>query len=98
MNRTFQSLVRRLRQTVLFPLALSALFLGAAPAFAAPSAVTEPASPQFASATLAPVLATFWTSFWHFLEYSIRSQQTMVQVGFVGMCLGLYIIIWKRRA
>jgi hypothetical protein len=46
-----------------------------------------------------PVLwASYWNAFWHFMETSITTQQTMVQVGFVGMCLGLYIIIWKKRA
>jgi hypothetical protein len=85
MNSVFRS-ARRFRAVVLFCVALSAVLLGAAPAAAS------------SSPAVAPPSATYWTAFWHFVESSITTQQTMVQVGFVGMCLGLYIIIWKKRA
>jgi hypothetical protein len=72
-----------------FCVALSAVLLCAPPAAAAsPSPPVTPLLP----------LASYWTAFWHFVESHITTQQTMVQVGFVGMCLGLYIIIWKKRA
>jgi hypothetical protein len=35
-------------------------------------------------------------TFWAPLEWAMGSQRRMLQVGTVGMCLALYIIMWRK--
>jgi hypothetical protein len=91
------SICRSCTARLLF-IALSALLLCAVPAVAASPSFPAAVGGSSSSAGALPLVASYWTSFWNFMEANIHSQQTLVQVGFIGMCLGLYIIIWKRRA
>jgi hypothetical protein len=65
-----------------FPCALLAAALFVSPAVAAPS---PPAAGSHAAvATWAP------------LQWAMGSQRRMLQVSTVGMCLALYIIMWRK--
>jgi hypothetical protein len=42
------------------------------------------------------VVAGPWKSFVTFLENTLNSRRRMLQFGILGMCLALYIMIWRR--
>jgi hypothetical protein len=65
----------------LFALALLAPAVRAAPSFA-------PSAPP------AAVLGS--RSIWTPLEWALGNQRRMLQVATVGMCLALYIIMWRK--
>jgi hypothetical protein len=43
-----------------------------------------------------PIVAGAWQSFMHFLETNLNNRRRMLQFGVLGMCLALYIMIWRR--
>jgi hypothetical protein len=51
---------------------------------------------QVASAGQAVVVAGAWKSFMHFVESSLNNRRRMLQFATLGMCLALYIMIWRR--
>jgi hypothetical protein len=48
-----------------------------------------PAPPAFAGPAVA-------SSGWTAVQWALGSQRRMLQVGTVGMCLALYIIMWRK--
>ena len=82
---------------------LVALFLvaaGAAPAQAAgPAPAPGPRTVclvQRPRASVPVPTASIWHSVNRFLESSLNNRRRMLQFATVGMCLALYIMIWRR--
>lgn len=69
-------------RALLAALLVAALLLAPAPAAAAPS-------PVFADGVGS-------SKIWAPLEWALGSQRRMLQVATVGMCLALYIIMWRK--
>lgn len=42
------------------------------------------------------VMASAWKSFWTFLDSTLNNRRRMLQFATLGMCLALYIMIWRR--
>jgi hypothetical protein len=78
-------------------LALLLFFSTTAPAradSAAPPAVCPSMTADQAPSS--PVVAGFW-DFRNYLNHpGLASRRVMLQIGVVGMCIALYIIIWRR--
>ncbi|HKI37183.1 MAG TPA: hypothetical protein VKA46_35340 [Gemmataceae bacterium] len=55
-------------------------------------------SPSRAAPPPAPVFAAGSTSraFWAPIEWALGTQRRMLQVATVGMCLAIYIIVWRK--
>jgi hypothetical protein len=49
-----------------------------------------------AEGRLPVLLAGAWNVFWQFLEDNLNNRRRMLQFGVLGMCLALYIMIWRR--
>ena len=50
----------------------------------------------FASPARAAPAASTSRAFWAPVEWALGSQRRMLQVGAVGMCLAIYIILWRK--
>jgi hypothetical protein len=66
---------------------LVALFVAAL--FASPARADRPAAPVLVAASASG-------AFWGPVEWALGTQRRMLQVGTVGMCLALYIIMWRK--
>jgi hypothetical protein len=63
-----------------------ALFVAAL--LAPPARAADPVRPVF--------VASASRAFWGPVQWALGNQRRMLQVGAVGMCLAIYIILWRK--
>ena len=67
----------------------------------APAAAVSPAAPRAAAARSEPprqpvLMGGVWKGFTNFLDNTLNNRRRMIQFAVLGMCLALYIMIWRR--